>query len=566
MFVIDYLAETIGKFVEVSPFHTGHIGLIPNTKATATLLQSNNHTEGCEICITPYQQSLRQLFRLKCILKEGKGVVNRLLRAIAALEINILSLECATLESKNGHGVYMLLDWGTSHTPVQVQMPGNVSNIFFPKLSGIIPPHDLRYLVLLRQIMGQCADVMLWTSNPTTNEALPRLYISEFDEHRNEACRGQVEIKSSHGFSQKIALSWVEKLRQTGVTINLDDAVNAQTRIATARDDKGIPLHYILLSDIESKTLRIFVPRRGRERRMIHVGFSHKNKPGALCEITSLIKDNKLSIVSGLVRKQTDERNILEATLEHETDDLPASDLVRDPIAWVQQRLDIKGRVDSLRYYEVHLESPMYPKKRRFQATPLYPENTHLLEEYFVITRESAEKDVANMRKRMHSAPDTRWLIELLFAPEWGPTGKPSLFLSYPKSGAIQARAIMQALSNSFHIIELQEGNTKQGRGVTAESLERIKQSQYFIGIWHHEEEDKNSLSPWMPFEYGAAMSNNKPYIILQHENLPVAYKHRIDMDIARIEYRDLNQQANKVDEVKRRTEEWLALHRRLTL
>src|ERR1051326_6535030 len=170
MFVIDYLKTSPTNRIIVPPFHSGHLGLLPGSaNQNITLLQSSSNRSGCELCITPYERDLRYLFRLKCVLKEQRGVVNKLLRAIASMDINILSWESATLESNGGHGVFMLLDWSRTTTPEKLPLPKNLQGLFFPRLSGIIPPNDLRYIRLLRQILGQCADVLLWDVHGENN-------------------------------------------------------------------------------------------------------------------------------------------------------------------------------------------------------------------------------------------------------------------------------------------------------------------------------------------------------------------------------------------------------------
>ena len=257
MFVIDYLKKSTSNRIVVPPFHSGHLGLLPRSaNQHIALLQSATSPAGCELCITPYERELEYLFRLKCVLQEKRGVVNKLLRAIAAMGINILSWESATLESNGGHGVFMLLDWSTTTSPERVALPKNLQGLFFPRLSGIIPPNDLRYVRLLRQILAQCADVMLWDMEPDSNTAIPRLRLNEFEESRVIATRGSTQLGK--------ATERTIRLDDAGVAFEIDPRVAADARMATARDESD-PLHYILVSDIESKTLRVFIPRRGRE-------------------------------------------------------------------------------------------------------------------------------------------------------------------------------------------------------------------------------------------------------------------------------------------------------------
>jgi len=561
MFVIDYLKHSLSNRIVVPPFHSGHLGMLPNTanQHIALLQPEKSPPTGCELCITPYSKDLRYLFRLKCVLQEKRGVVNKLLRAIAAMNINILSWESATLESNGGHGVFMLLDWSTAQ-PEKHALPKNLQNLFFPRLSGIIPSNDLRYIRLLRQILGQCADVLLWRE-AEHNIAVPRLRLSEFEESRVVATLGNMPINK--------ATDTPTRLEDAGVAFEIEPRVASEARMATERGG-GLPLHYILVSDIETKTLRMFIPRLGREKRMIHLGFSHKNLPGALCAITEFVAASELSIVSGLVRKMTDERNILEVTLEHDSREMSREDLAGDPEGWARSHLRIYGsRVkDWLRYYEVALHHPLYPRDSPFKPLPLYDAAVQAPHAVTVITPEQAESDVVGMAAHVSEKDEFKprhWLTDLLFAEEWGPQGKPTVFLSFPKAAKRQVALIEKRLGNRFQFIKLQDGDVEE---VTQGAIERIVRAHCFIGVWHPEKiKGKDpSLSPWMPFEYGVARSHNKPCVILSHNSLPARLVDRIERDKTRIPYTSLGADPTALIELERRCSLWLAEHHPLSL
>ncbi len=563
MFVIDYLKFAKEHSIQVPPFHSGHLGLMPRSaKQTAALLHSGNYTDGCEICVTPYERPLSSLFRLKCVLKEQSGVVYRLLRAIAAMGLNILSWESAILESKKGHGVFMLLDWGTAKKDFRkrIPLPKYIENIFFPQLAGIIPANDLRYLCLLRQILGQCADVLLWEGEPHEGVAIPRLRVSEFEEERDIKASGAVEMMALEG--RKV------RLEDAGIRFNLNPKVYDAVRFETGREEEEGPLPYILLSDIESKTLRIFVPSRGREKRMIHLAFSHKNRPGALCAITEIIAKSNLSIVSGLVRKMSETRNILEVTIEHDSRSLNRQELIIDPRIWARENLAIADdeTVRRLRYFGVCIESPMYPSDKNFPKTALYERGGRGPQALEIMSSWAAEVDVETMQEKIDESPEYKsrtWLTNLVLAPEWGPEGKPSIFLSYPKAASAQAEVVKSLLWERFEILVLQDGDTET---ITQGAIDRICGAHFFIGLWHHEGDGKRELSPWMPFEYGVARSHSKPAILLCHESLPERLVDRIDRDVSRIVYCSLIAEEPKRRELLRRCQEWSAHHRVLAI
>lgn len=560
MFVIDYLKENDSNRILVPSFHGADVGFLSrSTHPHIALLQSTARTAGCELCVTPYERPLEYLFRLRCVLRARRGVLHKLLRALSVVNLNILSLDSATFESTDEQRISMLLDWSTTTSPTRVTLPQNLRRLFFPLLSGIIPPHDLRYLRLLRQILAQCADEMLWDMEPGSNCAVPRVRLTEFEEPRLIATRG-----SSH----LIELGSKSARRQdnTGFALTIDSHIAADLRLATGRTTRD-RLHYILTSDSESETLHVQIPRRGREKRMAHLAFSYTNLPGALCAITAIIDGSQLSTVSGLVRTSNADRNIFEVTLEHDARNISHGKLGSDPVAWAHDhlRLDTAPVKDWLRYYRIALESPDHTREPPLDTQPLHdghpPQHSVRM-----VTAEQAERDVLQMASRAgadHDFIPRRWLTNLLFAPEWGPNGKPSIFLSYPRVAADDAALIQATLEQTFAVVALQDGDVEY---ITEGTIERIVQSHYFVGVWHPETTTSGTswLSPWIPFEYGVALSHDKQCVILSHRSLPHFIADRISRETARIAYSNLASEPEKLVELVRRCESWETGHRRL--
>ena len=72
-----------------------------------------------------------------------------------------------------------------------------------------------------------------------------------------------------------------------------------------------------------------------------------------------------------------------------------------------------------------------------------------------------------------------------------------------------------------------------------------IRQSDAFIGIWHHEsssrQNGKYGISPWMHFEYAVAMSQGKdPLLIVLSDQLDDNVWKRVNPKIAHPQYSDL--------------------------
>jgi hypothetical protein len=558
MFAFDYLQKSNLNQIVVPPSHYAHVGILSrNARQHIALLQSTLSPAGCELCITPYARPLEYLFRLKCVLRNTRGALHGFLRAIAAMDLNILSCESATFESMSEHRISMLLDWSTTPSPTRAAPPKNLREVFFPVLSAIIPRHDLRYVRLLRQILAQCGDTLLWDTEAESNVATPRLRFTEFDETRVVAVRGTAQFDLAKRPANP---------QGSGIALEIDPRIAADVRVATGRSGAD-PLYYALLSDIESETLRVLIPRRGREKRIAHVGFSHDNLPGALCALTDIIARSQMSIVSSMLRAVTAERNIFEVTLEHDTQDLPVEELA-DPATWAAKHLRLGGaQVEEwLKYYRATLESPR-DTRGSHHSVPLHSVGRR--PDYVtVITADQAERDVLQMAARAvtdEAFVTRRWLTDLLFAPEWGPQGKPSVFLSYSRVAADEAALVRRTLEHRFHVVVLQDADIEH---ITEGAITRVIKSHCFIGVWRPEtiRSGSQAISPWMPFEYGVALSHHKPCVILSHRSLPSFIADRISRDTAHIAYSNLASEPEKLAELVRRCEPWEAAHRRLNV
>jgi len=94
MIVLDYLKTTKDDKLVIPPFQTGHLGLLPDTEVHACLLApAQEQVKHAEVLISPYAPQPDSLARLSCTMRDQPGVVERLVRAITDLEVNIDSQE-----------------------------------------------------------------------------------------------------------------------------------------------------------------------------------------------------------------------------------------------------------------------------------------------------------------------------------------------------------------------------------------------------------------------------------------------------------------------------------------
>jgi len=72
-------------------------------------------------------------------------------------------------------------------------------------------------------------------------------------------------------------------------------------------------------------------------------------------------------------------------------------------------------------------------------------------------------------------------------------------------------------------------------------ALDKIRNADFFFGVWHHEKDKPGTLSPWLPFEFGAARTIGKPFKLIAHNSIPKQLTRRIDKNFSLIEYDDEN-------------------------
>ena len=321
-----------------------------------------------------------------------------------------------------------------------------------------------------------------------------------------------------------------EMLKNVGVKAEFGSKFLAKVRSQTGRNNTD-KIPFITLSDIESKTLRLFIPIKQVEKRIINISLSHKNKPGALFVITKLLAESKFSIYSSLVRtfhpkNPKEERNVFEAMIEHESKDIEKELLNDNTELWIKKFLKTKSLMDEIKYFDIHLEKPQFPSGLNFKATPLSSIKQNKNYHFEVNKNGEEEKDIKSMKMKFEKNEVTfkgqNWLTNLLFSKEWSDEGLPTVFLSYPKEASEKANYIIEKLNAKFDFVVFQNSNTMKNDPElpTEIAIKKIKSCQYFIGLFHYDESQEGNMSPWLLFEYGVAKSHNKPLMILSPPSL----------------------------------------------
>jgi len=550
--ILDYLRHSTDGSIRIPPFHTGHLGFIPPTDVSVCLMVPYGQPEShCELYVSPFPANIETLCRLQCMMKDRPGVVNRLIDAVAALEINIVKKESSGINFLNQHFVEMVLDWRTSPHKHFLETPAEVISRY-DGLKYRIPIMDYRYVRLYEEIMCRCGDVLHIDND--YGIPLPVISIVPFRGGYTWVQHKEVTIEAAES-------------GKYNVKFQIPDGFLEQIRRFTQHsDDEKLP--YIISSETNSRSLRVFFPKKEIERRIVQVGFVHLDLPGALSAITDVLAKAGFNILTGLLRKKSWNESGYEVVLEYQHEDPPpqvATTGYVEVFRWIKEKIETcdAQEIAELERFEVSIEPPLYPKPPadvsplRLSARQnfLLPSKSRIRSD-----RENQEELLERCIQAVVNEPSPRPEMEeirlslLKDVKARLRARKPILFLSYPNRAKDHAELLRSNLEDRFpNHFEITDYQTSDFEIVVESVKDRIRRCDYFIGIWHHEEllgHNEATISPWMPFEYGIALQAEKKAVIIHSDKLPDAIWKRIEPGISQPAYNDLNFSRDMVPKV----------------
>jgi len=472
-------------------------------------------------------------------MKDQPGVVNKLIEAVAALDINIVKKESSGINYLAQHFVEMVLDWRTSphgeFLPTTVEMLSRYDNLKYR-----IPIIDYRYVRLYEEIMCRCGDVVHIDSD--YGVPLPAISIVPFRGGSTWMQHKEVTIEADESGKYNVKFQIPEGF------------LNQIRRFTQHADGEGLP--YIISSETNSRSLRVFFPKKEIEKRILQVGFVHQDMPGALSAITSVLAKSGFNILTGLLRKKSRNESGYEVVLEYQHEDPPpqaSTEGYSDVFRWVQEKIEAcsSDEIAELERFEVSIETPLYPKSRipveplRLSAQRTVFSSKPLLKITKEEQEELIEQRIQNVQKTSPRAETEEVRLNLLRDVKSNLSSpKPVLFLSYPTVAKAHAELLKAELSNEFpNYFEITDYQTSDFEIVVKSVKDRLRRCDYFVGIWHHEDllgHDEATISPWMPFEYGIALQAEKKAIVIHSDKLPQPIWKRIDPGISQPAYNDL--------------------------
>jgi hypothetical protein len=531
--------------IVVPPFHTGHLGFVPKTPVRIGVVATPQSGRHCEVMVTPFEQDFRDLALVSVVMRDQPGVVARLVEAVAELGINIDIQESSSINLLDHHGVSLIVDLSACSTSKREGFSSPISNSKSPTAvrrlyrgyDSLFPVRDLRFVELFESIVVRCVDIIVWKE--ISGEYFPDIDIRPYPERRLEKSLVRPIVKDEKALHVKIDLP--------------KQIANRLARVRGTNDK----LEYLLVSDTTTRALHVFFFHPDVIPKLFHVGFFHDDVPGALATILSLLRNAKFNIVTSLMRKQGDGRSVWEAVLEYQGKaPMPPNNVrtARSPInqkelQWICDRIVAAEKQNKSRPIdcEIIVGPPEYPRRKRAAKNPVplsallgrskvkssvdvgHTKLQLLQERRKALAEDSVTRDVAYRGEQLLKLIETR-----ITASE-----QPVIFLSYPEAANKHGEDLFNYLSRYYR---LQRHKELDGEVIADEVIRKIEGSDYFIGIWHHEEKPHKkkktrSISPWMPFEYGGARTAEKPALLVHSDRLHEDVWKRIDPGVANVEY-----------------------------
>lgn len=530
MLVLDYPKLATDNSITIPPFHTGHLGFLPDTPVHMYLThpQRKGTKEYSELLITPFQRNVGEMMRISCIMEDRPGVVERLIDAVSELNVNIVTQESASINHLNHHLVSMIVDLSSSYLPRSE--PTEVSRLDYADFRGLLPLDDTRVIELFESVLINCGDLIVWDN--LAGAVLPRIKLERIHTQSGVAADATAFAIGTQRFHVKIDVP-------NGILGRI------RTDLGVSRSDD---VTYLILSETEQRVLRVVFFRQSTAARIVHLAFYHQDAPKALSGILRPLARARFNIITSLLRKETNEESVWEALLEYRgTEPLPAPEQRSEWAAELVVRNSRPDEIGGLRDSQVSVGRPRYPKLPANVRVPL----NEKLAGSFAAAPPVAPAEVAEQSRSGWPGPagagEDNPRARLIASIERRRSGRPVVFISFPGQAQVHARVLSEAL---VAFCDVTNGMTSEGQPILDEVVEKIRSADLFVGIWHHDGEASGQVSPWMPFEYGVALAARKPAVVVHSELVAERIWKRINPGLNHPAYSDVTFAAEMVPKI----------------
>ncbi len=422
----------------------------------------------------------------------------------------------------------------------------------------MLPNSDLRYLILIETLILFCGDVLDYDASPG-GFSTPKIYLRLFDTF-DEVLPGPLTVEAKRTGEHSAATVSFD-LKQIFGTENLAKKV-------------------LFFSETETKTLRVTFPSPEREPYFLHIAFTHLDSPGALLAISTLIKRCGFNILTSLLRKVDRNDNVWEVMLERTSGRGGRSRATEDKVpsgfsgvCWFREKCfngELGETVDLLPFmsrYEVRVSRPSYPRKfdsppDEFEPRDIRPEGSLdsnlAVEPQFMLSMEHINARLSLLHVVQQENPTFESVARLVFydfRSRLPHTDTGRVFISLPTycgehKAIIEAKFKALRFETDSYTVPLSADNMHT-------ALRKIRDADYFFGLWQHESNIQTEVSPWLPFEYGVALALGKPTMVLPHEKLRRDVRDRLERGTTFITYSDITFERQLDQVLKRLKSDW---------
>lgn len=547
MLVLDFVrtATQASPSILVPRFHSGHLGFVPKTNVHVGLPRPlpGQHERHTEVLVTAFDTSPGDLALISLTLRDTIGVVRSIVRAVSHLGINIEVLESSSVDHLDRHRIAMLADLSEATVQSGVTPSRRIQYEYAPYATNV-PIDDARLIALFDVIVAQSANKLVW-QRTHNGRLLLELYIRPLP-GRAMRNASQVALKAS-GDERHTEIKLPRQIRE-----------HITNRLAAP-----FPHSYIFVSDTTERNLRAYFLPPSQAKQLVHVGVYHSDKPGTLARILDVLAAAEFNIITSLLRKYDKRKSVWEGVLEykgHDGDSPPerpsdTADLSnwyrKSLLPWTHGKLKDSPLLKEMLGTAVALGPPLYPKsyggldpkiRRRLsasRATVQAPRLTPLDIDGLLAQRAAdltALAGDAADESDTNEPTVTRNLIEVVTRHRQR-LRKRTLFLSFPESVKELVEDYLRPELTGYHVTQYQESHPGDVRHSV---ITLIHRSDYFLGVWHPDGQSpapRESLSPWLYFEYGVAFASGKPQVVAYHRGLPKTAWKRLESDSGLIDY-----------------------------
>lgn len=542
MLVLDYIRRTDPKrgdddtsgrkadqrlAIQVPHFHAGHLGFLPGTRVYVGLTRPEKPDSLPELLVTPINASGASLVAVSATFGEDRGVVRDFLKLFAdddnKRNYNIEVQESSSLYSLQEHRVDVILRLPPNAPP---RRPRTSVVRRFEAWRGHVPTDDPRCLELFVAIVARFGDKLHWSS--VNGERVLDLSIRHLPDTDIE--ESETTVLEPSGDRKSVLIPLPESLIQ-----RLDDRIDADDR-----DDEG-RMYYVYGSDTEARHIRVAFISARRAQKLMHVGFTHRDRPAELHKLMDVVEGAGFNIVTSLLRKHARESSVWEALLEGQKGKLADAPDFDDPskayeeivLPWVRRELERaaagKGGKDAPK---VSVGPPLYPAKFRPKTAAGKPRAARsIFSDYKPIVWSPPQKPEPDPAPR--DLTDTlngdRAQVELrdavrYYSARTDPAARPRLFCSWSLDD-VSDRAVKRI--TELEPYEIVQSNPRSDIPLA----KQIADCDYFLGIWeqHRFADAQRLFPPWLSWEYAIAASAGIACCLVLSSDLEVVARARID-------------------------------------